>query len=177
MINQWVGEWVVGGMGGLKTVLRLTYRNQKVQILINRLSQTRASFQKGKSSEEDIHKPDFHDLDLFSEKIQNAESSSQQHQQLQQHQQSLDSADNYLKPKYMPTRSLRSLEMTKKEESEFFCSPNRISAKITVDVTVEFERQNNLFQSKIDDTRPTNNGLWLFLASLWGLKSDITRLF
>ena len=157
-------------MGGLKTVLRLTYRNQKVQILINRLSQTRASFQKGKSSEEDIHKPDFHDLDLFSEKIQNAESSSQQHQQLQQHQQSLDSADNYLKPKYMPTkslemtkhkptRSLRSLEMTKKEESEFFCSPNRISAKITVDVTVEFERQNNLFQSKIDDTRPTNNGL------------------
>ena len=100
-----------------------------------------------KSTEEE---PDFHDLGIFTEKIQTADSPT--------HQQSPESA-NFLQPKYMPTRSQRSLEMTKKEESDYFGnSPNRISAKITVDVCVEFERQNNLYKSKIDDTR-TNNGL------------------
>ena len=100
-----------------------------------------------KSTEEE---PDFHDLGIFTEKIITADSPPHQH--------SPESA-NFLQPKYVPTRSQRSLEMTKKEESDYFGnSPNRISAKITVDVCVEFERQNNLYKSKIDDTR-TNNGL------------------
>ena len=105
-----------------------------------------------KSTEEDIDKPDFHDLGIFTEKIQTADSPS--------HQQHSPESANFLQPKYVPTRSQRTLEMTKNEESEYFGgnSPNIISTKMTVDVCVEFERRNNLYKSKIDDTR-TNNGL------------------
>jgi len=127
--------------------------------LFNRLSRSRGNSKENKSIDDDIDKPDCDEL--FVDKIKTAESqlARQQQQQQQQHYEdrsssnSSNSINNYLRQKQpqqrLPTSTtVNNVDTSKNDEEDFF-SPNRLSAKITVDVTVEFAGENTFTSQKM----------------------------
>jgi hypothetical protein len=139
---------------------------------LNRLSRTCGNSKENKSIDDDIDKPDCEEL--FGDKFGIAETQLANHQQQQQQQQqqqhyedrsSSNSSNsiNYLRQKQpqqrLPTSiTINNVDMSssKNEENDFF-NPNRLSAKITVDVTVEFDGENNFKSQKMskNDVRTT----------------------
>ncbi len=114
----------------------------------NRLGQTCVTSKKNKSStEDDIDKHDCDDLEIFADKIE-----THRHQ-LEHDDQGSNSSKNSNSNFHLQTTRIQTnrsaVETSQIEEEEFF-NPNRMSAKITVDVTVEFERE-NIYTAKIDE--------------------------
>ena len=116
------------------------------------MGQTCVISKKNKSStEEDIDKAGCDDLEIFAEKIETHRQQEEEHDQGSNS--SKNSNSNFHRQIRIPTNR-GVVETSQKEEDEFF-NPNRVSAKITVDVTVEFERE-NVYTSKVDEVRPQN---------------------
>lgn len=112
---------------------------------------------KSKSGNEtDVDRPDVDELEIFENKI---ESVTQNHRSLQDEQNL--STNFHRQPKMSTSNSIlvahNDVDVDVDIDEEDFFNPNRVSAKITVDVTVEFERE-NIYKTKIEEV-PQANGL------------------
>jgi hypothetical protein len=125
-----------------------------------------------KPKTDDIDKANVDELEIFENKIENVAESRRNSSKLveicRQSPQNVENGtelSNFHRPRMTTSNSLRvahdDLGIDVDVDEEDFFNPNRVSAKITVDVTVEFERE-SIYKSKIEETRFQiffNNGI------------------
>jgi hypothetical protein len=118
-----------------------------------------------KPKTDDIDKANVDELEIFENKIENVAESRRNSSKLveicRQSPQNVENGtelSNFHRPRMTTSNSLRvahndlDVDVDVDVDEEDFFNPNRVSAKITVDVTVEFERE-SIYKSKIEETR------------------------